>query len=285
MPELPEVQSMIDSLKDDGCLNHKIINVETIMPKLFKNSTFDEFKNHLITEKIKNISRVGKYLVFHLSNNKVFVVHLRMEGKLFYEEDTFPYNKRHTLVRIIFDNKKELRYNDTRRFGTFTIYNENDYMNSKELSKLALDPLNPEFNYKYLKENISSSSRHIKTLLLDQTNVAGIGNIYADEILFASKINPNVPGNKITDDQFKQIAINATKILKLAVENKGTTISTYFFKREKKGEFQNLLKVHTKKDKPCPTCDTKILKTKVNGRGTYYCPKCQNEPKVKSSKK
>lgn len=146
MPELPEVQSMIDTLIDDGCLNHKIIGVETIMPKLFKNSNFKEFENHIINEKIENISRIGKYLIFHISHKKVFVVHLRMEGKLFYDDADFPYNKRHTLVRIIFNNKKELRYNDTRRFGTFTIYNENDYIHSKEISKLALDPLDENFN-------------------------------------------------------------------------------------------------------------------------------------------
>lgn len=275
MPELPEVQSMIDSLIEDDCLNHKIINVETIMPKLFKNCEFDQFKNHLVNNSIVDITRVGKYLIFHLSNKNVFVVHLRMEGKLFYEDYDFPYNKRHTLVRITFDNKKELRYNDTRRFGTFTIYNENEYMNSKELSKLGLDPLQKEFNWEYLKKNIKKSNRAIKTLLLDQTNVAGIGNIYADEILFAANISPIKPGNKITNDEFKRIAENATRILRLAVENKGTTIMSYKYKKDHMGEFQKFLKVHTKKDKPCPICNNKILKTKVNGRGTYYCKKCQ----------
>ena len=112
MPELPEVQSMIDTLIDDGCLNHKIIGVETIMPKLFKNSDFKEFENHIINEKIENISRIGKYLIFHISHKKVFVVHLRMEGKLFYDDADFPYNKRHTLVRIIFNNKKEIIFRD-----------------------------------------------------------------------------------------------------------------------------------------------------------------------------
>lgn len=276
MPELPEVQSMIDSLKDEQCLNHKIINVETIMPKLFKNCDFYEYKDHIINEEILDITRVGKYLIFHLSNKKVFVVHLRMEGKLFYEDSDIPYNKRHTLVRISFNNGKELRYNDTRRFGTFTIYFEETFMESKELKKLAYDPLDKRFNWNYLKNNISTSNRAIKTLILDQTNVAGIGNIYADEILFASNVNPNKKGLEITDDEFKKIAENARSVLKLAVKNKGTTISTYFYKKEKKGEFQKFLKVHTKKDAPCVNCGDKILKMKVNGRGTYYCAKCQN---------
>lgn len=277
MPELPEVQSMIDSLKEDGCLNHQIINIENIMPKLFKNCSFNDYKNFVINETIMDIDRVGKYLIFHLTNKKVFVVHLRMEGKLFYEKTTNIFNEKHTLVRIFFDNGYELRYHDTRRFGTFTIYNEDNYMLSKEISKIALDPLQKEFSWKYLKKNICKSNKHIKTLLLDQTNVSGIGNIYADEILFASKISPTKKGKEISDDEFKIIAKNASKILKLAVENKGTTIATYFFKKEKKGEFQQFLKVHTKRGSECKNCNSIIEKTKVNGRGTYYCPKCQKE--------
>lgn len=276
MPELPEVQSMIDSLLEQKVLNHKIVNIETQMPKLFKNSSFEEFKDFIINQKIKDITRVGKYLIFHLTNKKVFVVHLRMEGKLFYEPSDYPINNRHTLIRIYFDNNKELRYEDTRRFGTWTMYTEDNYMESKELKKIALDPLNPEFNWEYLKNNIHKSNRAIKTLLLDQTNVAGIGNIYADEILFASKISPIKPGNKISNNEFKSIADNARKILQLAVENKGTTIATYFYKKEQKGEFQKFLKVHTKKNYNCPNCNELIKKTKVNGRGTYYCWKCQN---------
>ena len=275
MPELPEVQSVINNLIEDGCLNQKIIKIETIMPKLFKNCDFNEFQKNLLNESIKNISRIGKYLIFHLTNKKVFVVHLRMEGKWFYDDVLTKYDSKHVLVRIIMENNKELRYHDTRRFGTFSIYDENNYYNSKELSKLALDPLDEKFNWFYLKNNIYKSSKTIKTLLLDQTNVSGIGNIYADEILFASKIHPLKKGKEITDDEYKKIVCESSRILKLAIENKGTTIATYFYKKEKKGEFQKFLKVHTKKDKPCSECKTKILKMKVNGRGTYYCPKCQ----------
>ncbi len=274
MPELPEVQSMIDNLIEENCLNKQITNIETIMPKLFKNCDFDQFKKHLMNEKITNITRNGKYLVFHLTHNKVFVVHLRMEGKLFFEKNDSPYDKKHTLVFIEMGDEV-LRYHDTRRFGTFTIYSEDDYLDSKEIKKLALDPLQEEYDWKYLKNNLSKSSRVIKTSLLDQTNVAGIGNIYADEILFASKIHPTKIANELSDKEFKDIAKNSTLILKKAVENKGTTISTYFYKKEKKGEFQNFLKVHTKKGFPCPGCKAEIIKIKVNGRGTYLCPRCQ----------
>lgn len=282
MPELPEVQSMIDSLKEENCLNLTITNVENIMPKLFKNCSFDEFKHHVLNEKITNISRIGKYLIFHLTNNKIFVVHLRMEGKLFFEPKDADFDKKHTLVFIEMGDM-QLRYHDTRRFGTFTIYNESNYLNSKELSKLALDPLDKEFDWKYLKNHLSKSSRAIKTSLLDQENVAGIGNIYADEILFASKIHPETPANSLTDAQYKEIAKNSTIILQKAVDNKGTTIATYFHKKEKKGEFQKFLKVHTKKGFPCGNCKAEIIKIKVNGRGTYLCPRCQKEKTKKAA--
>lgn len=277
MPELPEVASVISNLIEEGCLNHSIINVETIMNKLFKNCSFNEFKSALLNNKIINITRKGKYLIFHLNTENVFVVHLRMEGKWFYENTKTPYDKKHVLVRIIFDNQKELRYHDTRRFGTFTLYKKTDYQDSNELKKLGLDPLENEFSWQYLKNNISKSNKAIKTLLLDQENVSGIGNIYADEILYAANINPNTKGKQLSDNDFKNISKHATRILKLAVENKGTTISTYFYKKERKGEFQKFLKVHTKKDYPCENCNTPITKIKVNGRGTYYCPKCQYE--------
>ncbi len=274
MPEMPEVQTLIDSLIDDGVLGNKIIDVEFYMEKLFKNCSPKEFKNFLINEKINNIDRIGKYLIFHLSNKKVFVVHLRMEGKIFFAKKDEPHDNKHTLVIIKFKTH-ELRYNDTRRFGTFHIFNEENYKESKELKKLALDPLEKEFDWKYLKNKIFKSNKFVKTALLDQSNVSGIGNIYADEILFASNIHPETKCNKLTDDDFKNIAKQSKIIIKKAIENKGTTIFTYMFKKESKGEFQKYLKVHMKKNDECSNCKSKIIKIKVNGRGTYLCTNCQ----------
>ncbi|MGL5640465.1 MAG: DNA-formamidopyrimidine glycosylase [Mycoplasmoidaceae bacterium] len=274
MPEMPEVQTLIDSLLDEDILNKKIRDVTFYMYKLFKNCTPNEFKNFIINEKIINIDRIGKYLIFHLSNKKIFVVHLRMEGKIFFQDSNSKFDEKHTLLRISF-GKQEMRYQDTRRFGTFHIFFEDNYKDSKELSKLGLDPLQKNFDWKYLKNNISKSNKFIKTALLDQTNVSGIGNIYVDEILFASKIHPESKCNKLSDEDFKTIALNSKKIIKKAIDNKGTTISTYMYKKETKGEFQKFLNVHTKKDSECKNCKNKIIKIKVNGRGTYLCSNCQ----------
>ncbi len=277
MPELPEVQTLINTLSEEDIFNKKIADIEVYLPKLLKNSTPKKFKEALIGEKIKSITRVGKYLIFHITHDKVLAVHLRMEGKLFFQTDgNYPMDKKHLLVKFKI-GKGELLYYDTRRFGTFHLFNEDNYLDSKELSKIAIDPLDKSFDWKFLKQELSKSNKHIKTALLDQSKVSGIGNIYADEILFASKINPLKPANKITDEEFKLIAKHATRILNLAVENKGTTIFTYLYKNNEQGQFQKFLKVHLKKGKPCPNCKTIIQKTKVNGRGTYYCPHCQKQ--------
>ncbi|MCF0218036.1 MAG: DNA-formamidopyrimidine glycosylase [Malacoplasma sp.] len=274
MPELPEVSCVIQNLKDEKICGLKILNVYNTLDKLFKNCSFTQFKDFVIGETINDISRIGKYLIFHLSNNKVFVVHLRMEGKLFLDDSTDLYDLSHTLVRINFGDK-ELRYHDTRRFGTFTIYYEDTYQESKEIKKLALDPLQNGFDAQYLKKKIKKSTRAIKTVLLTQEIVSGIGNIYADEILYASKIHPETAANQLSTNDLKQIVNNAKLILEEAILNKGTTINSYLYKKDHTGGFQKFLKVHQKKGKNCGVCNSKIIKIKVNGRGTYLCQKCQ----------
>lgn len=274
MPELPEVQTVVNEL-NNCVLNKEIVDVIVNASKVLKNSDPKSFKKFLVKEKIKQISRIGKYLIFHLSNNKVMVSHLRMEGKYFFESKSDPFDQRHVLIRFIFKNE-ELRYHDTRRFGTFTIYKGDEYLNSKEIKKLALDPLDKNFNGKYVFNNIHKVNRAIKTTILDQTKIAGIGNIYADEILFACKLNPKTPANKITLKQCEDIAKMSRKILLWAIECNGTTIASYKFKKGHIGSFQEKLKVHTKVKQPCLSCKTLIQKIKVNGRGTYFCPKCQN---------
>lgn len=273
MPELPEVQTVINELSKN-LLNKKILDIKIINPKIIKNVDAKKFKNYLLKEEIISISRIGKYIIFHLTNNKVLVSHLRMEGKYFFDKKTDSFDKKHVLIRFIFLNE-ELRYHDTRRFGTLNIYNESNYLLSKELKKIALDPLDKNFNLTYFWKNISSSKKFIKTVLLDQTKVSGIGNIYADEILFASKIHPQKLAINLIPKDVKLIVDNAKKILSLSIKHNGTTINSYKFKKGHAGSFQNKLKVHTKFNQPCIVCKTLISKIKVNGRGTYFCSKCQ----------
>lgn len=280
MPELPEVQTLIDSLKEQKILNHKIINVDVLKPKILKNTTPEKFKLFLLNEKIINIERKGKYLLFYLSNNKCLLIHLRMEGKIFYEKIGDYNDDNHIMIKIIFDNHYQMLYHDTRMFGTFHIFDsEKSMFSSKELQKVAIDPFNKEFCGQYLFDKLNKSNKHIKTALLDQSIVSGLGNIYVNEVLFLAKIHPLTKANKLTLDDYNEIAKYASKVLQLSIENKGTTIFSFKIDRNHTGGFQNFLKVHTRFNKPCLICNTKIKKIKVNGRGTYYCPNCQKEKK------
>lgn len=276
MPELPEVTTIINRLKETSLLNNKIIDVKFYKTKLLKNCTPKQFKNFLVNEKIIDINRKGKYILISLTNNKHWTVHLRMEGKLFYEPLSNHIMNNHLMVELIFKNKHYLGYYDSRMFGTFNIYHSyNEMINSRELNNVAIDPLDKSFDAKYLFDKINKINRAIKTVLLDQHIVSGIGNIYADEILFKAKIHPQTLAKSITLDECRLIDKYAKIILKDAIKHNGTTVFSFKFDKSHSGEYQEYLQVHTKKDMPCPICGAKIVKIKVNGRGTYFCPNCQ----------
>ncbi len=275
MPELPEVQVVINYL-NKTILNREIASVDVRLIKLLKNIEPKAFEKKLKGLSFTNIERRGKYLIFHLSNGEIMVSHLRMEGKYNFEEELEL--KRNDHIIYHFKDGSVLKYNDSRQFGTINIYK--DYrtaMKSKELAKLGPEPFSETYNTDYLYKLTKASNRAIKTFLLDQTNVVGIGNIYANEICFAVKLNPKTPANKVTKKQCEGI-VNATKeILADSIKHNGTTIHTFTFNKWEIGSYQEMLKMHDAKQ--CPTCHSKVKFEKVNGRGTYYCPKCQKGPK------
>lgn len=275
MPELPEVQTIIDTLNRSGLLHQRIIDVKIYKTKLLKNSTPLIFKFFLINESITQIKRKGKFLLFDLTHQKTLVVHLRMEGKLFYEPLASTVPKTHLRIEFILQNRHVLRYYDSRIFGTFHIYKNQEHLKAHQLTKLGLDPLETGFNGVYLQKNLHNSHQAIKTAILDQTNVSGIGNIYADEILFLSQIKPTRKANSLKLSDFNNIAKYAKQVLLKSIKYGGTTIATYKSDANHTGRFQNMLLVQTRKGQPCVNCGTKITKIKVNGRGTYYCPNCQ----------
>ena len=277
MPELPEVTTIINVLKNSTLINNEIKSVDILIPKVIQNASVQQFKKFFVNEKIIDIDRLGKYIIYKLTNKKVFVSHLRMEGNFFYLETKNIKNLHHLMVLFNFVNGNSLAYCDSRMFGTFSIYHENDYLKSKELSKLSIDPLNEKFTPEFLLNKIQNINRPIKTVLLDQTIVSGIGNIYADEILFMSKLHPLTKAKQLTKKDCELICKYSKKILLDAIKHKGTTIFSYKFDPNHSGEYQQFLNVHQRENKPCKNCKTPIIKIKVNGRGTYFCPKCQKE--------
>ena len=277
MPELPEVTTIINVLKKTTLIGNKIKSVDVLIPKVIKNTTVNKFKQFFVSEEFIDIQRIGKYIIYKLTHDKIFVAHLRMEGKFFYIESKKLTDTKHLMCKFNLENNYSLVYYDSRMFGTFTIYSAKDYLKSKEISKVAIDPLNKDFIGEFLFKKIQKINRPIKTVLLDQSIVSGIGNIYADEILFQCKIHPLTKAKYLTLEECKMISKYAKSILLDAIKHKGTTIFSYKFDKNHSGEYQSYLKVHQRKGLPCKICKTKIEKIKVNGRGTYFCPNCQKE--------
>ena len=266
MPELPEVETVKKGLKKI-LLGKKIVDVNVLYPKMVLND-LDEFKS-IINQTINDVKRRGKWLIFDLDSNYL-ISHLRMEGKYNPKALNEPFNK-HTHVVFNINNEFNLLYDDTRKFGRMKLINKDDL---EDAINIGVEPLEDKLTISYLKDKFKNIKLPIKTALLDQHIIAGIGNIYANEILFLSKINPLKQTNTLTDKELESIIINTKEVLSKAIEANGTTIKSYEALGNH-GNFQDKLCVQGKKDEPCPNCGEPILKIMVNGRGTYYCPKCQ----------
>ena len=269
MPELPEVET-VKRILQKNILNKTILDIEVRYDKIIQNQTKDDFINKLKNQTFIDLQRRGKYLICVL-NDYYLIVHLRMEGKFFYMHNE-PYSIHdHIIFKF---NDSELRYNDTRKFGTMHLINKDiDIYNTYPLNKLGKEPYDEGFDYLYLKPLFNKSNKPIKTTLLDQTIIAGLGNIYVDEVLFMSNIHPLEKTKNLNDENIKSIVSNSIIVLNKAINLGGTTIKSFQSSHDITGRFQNELLVHTKYK--CPTCNTKILKIKVGGRGTYYCENCQ----------
>ncbi|NLM63555.1 MAG: DNA-formamidopyrimidine glycosylase [Mollicutes bacterium] len=272
MPELPEVETVKEVLKTK-ILNKKIVDVKIFYEKTIEYPKVDEFKSKIINQQIVNIHRRGKWLMFEL-NDYYLLSHLRMEGKYNIKKTTEALDK-HEHVVFVFDDKEELRYRDTRKFGKMNLVIKKEIYDFPVLKKLGLEPDDDNLTVDYLKSKYKKKNLPIKSVLLDQQIIVGIGNIYADEILFLSKINPLKQAKKLTKQQLQLIIDNTRGVLKRAIKAGGTTIRSYTSSEGVHGRFQQELLVHGKENEPCPQCNTPIIKIKVGGRGTYYCKNCQ----------
>ncbi|TPR54276.1 DNA-formamidopyrimidine glycosylase [Metamycoplasma neophronis] len=273
MPELPEVRVVCKALRQK-VLHKRIKDLVILKEKLFKEKNVADFKKALLNKEILNIENRGKHIIIFLSDNIVLLSHLRMEGKYRYYDKPSPEDS-HLMARFIFEDNSELHYCDSRMFGTFYLRDLDNYNKILPLSKVANEPnsVNIDEVYKKLKHSDVS----IKTKLLDQEIVSGIGNIYIDEALFASKISPLTKSSSLSKEQIAKIIKNAGDIMEISFQKGGTTLFSYESLNNQEGEYQNFLKVHNDKLKECSVCHNPTKKIKVNQRGTYYCPHCQKE--------
>lgn len=269
MPELPEVEVVRQVLETQLC-GLTIVDFEANYRPIIDDD-FEFFKNKVVNHKIVKMKRYAKYLIFVLDEGAL-ISHLRMEGKYFYLKNDAALGK-HDHCVFYFDNGYKLVYSDVRKFGRITYRNYDDIYDVEPLNKVGIEANNPNYDAEILLKKINSKKIPIKSILLDQTIIAGLGNIYVDEVLFKSKIEPLKSGAAITKDEVIQIMNNSQEILNKAIINKGTTIRSYTSSLGVSGNYQNFLCVHTKEI--CPICNAKLEKIKIGGRTSYYCKNCQ----------
>ena len=272
MPELPEVETVRKTLYN-LILNSKIASIDVYYSKIIKDLSNQEFTDRLVNKTILDIKRYGKYLIF-IMEDIALISHLRMEGKYFIKDQSEEINK-HEHIVFNFTNGSSLRYHDVRKFGTMDLRKLDNIYTTNPILKLGLEPFDKNMTVSYLKGKLKNKKVAIKTCLLDQTIFTGLGNIYVDEVLFLCKLNPKKIASELTSKDYQNIITNSVSVLNKAIKLGGTTIRSYTSSLGVTGRFQNELNVHTLVGKPCVVCNTLIEKTRVNGRGTYFCPICQ----------
>ena len=272
MPELPEVETLRRGLLKIAA-GRKINAIDVFYGKTITNDV-EKFRQALIGQTITTVDRRGKYLLFRFTNDLTMVSHLRMEGKYFNQPIGGPIDK-HTHVVFEFTDGSELCYHDTRKFGRMTLVKTGDEMSVGGLKTIGPEPTASDFTLPYFKSILAKSRGKIKPFLLNQHHVAGLGNIYADEVLWMSKINPEQPANSLTDQQVVALHDNIIKELAKAIEYKGTTVHSFTNAFGDAGAFQNQLNAYGHAGDHCPRCGTKMVKIKVAQRGTTFCPHCQ----------
>lgn len=270
MPELPEVETVKNSLKKK-VINKIITDIKIYYDKIVEFPDIDTFKKQIKNQKINDVKRRGKWLLFEL-DNYYLLSHLRMEGKYFFRNLNDKMDK-HEHISFVLDNNEEMRYHDTRKFGRMYLLEKEKAFKMRPLNELGKEPWDEDLNVKYLKEKLKNKQIPIKTVLLDQSIIVGIGNIYVDEVLFMSRLNPLIKGKDVDELYLQKIIDNTKIVLEKAIKLGGTTIKSYTSSEGVHGRFQNELLIHTKEK--CPECNRNVTKIKIGGRGTYYCENCQ----------
>ena len=273
MPEIAEVETVRNTLKK-RILNKRIKKVEVYYEPMIE-SDIDAFKKNLVGESFIDIKRRGKWLIFE-TEHYYLLSHLRMEGKYFIK-DKQEIKDKHEHVIFTFIDDTTLRYADTRKFGRMNLILKTEIDNTECIKKQGLEPGDKKLTADYLLKKFAKKQLPIKTVLLDQTIISGLGNIYANEVLFAAGINPLTKACNLTKEDCERIVKRAAEIIEAAIKMGGTTIRSYTSSLGVTGKFQQNLKVHKREKEKCLVCGTAIENIKVGGRSTYFCPNCQKE--------
>ena len=287
MPELPEVETVKIGLQ--RLLPKRVIkSVDYDWPKSFPNAPTD-VQNFLIGASILEVKRRAKVLMIELSTEYTLIIHLKMTGQLVFRSGSERFGAGHpndsligdlpdksTRVTLIFADGSSLFFNDQRKFGWVRLLPTIEVMNLDFFKKVGPEPLSVDFSWQVLRDrSLRRKNSNIKAVVLDQTILAGIGNIYADEALWGAKIHPTTLVRELTDAKFKLLYHEFVSVLELAIKKGGSTNKNYVNAEGKRGSYMDFARVFRRENLPCPRCGTTIIKTKVAGRGTHTCPKCQ----------
>lgn len=274
MPELPEVETIRRGL-EIHLPGKAIRSVDIRYAGSLKAPSADTLQAGLPGRRITGTGRRGKYLLLHLDDGSVIVVHLRMTGRLVYNEGEAECDK-HTHLVFVFNDYSTLAFTDVRKFGTIWWLPGERLSEITALAKLGPEPLSADFHFPYLNREIEKRTINIKALLLNQEFVAGLGNIYADEILHCAGIQPDRPARTLEKPERQALFAAIREVLAEAIEWRGTTMNDYRDSFGSLGQFQERLQVYRRHEKDCSRCGTTICRTTVAGRGTHFCPGCQH---------
>jgi formamidopyrimidine-DNA glycosylase len=265
MPELPEVETIKNELSPH-IIGHIISGVTLFDNKIVRQPPVEKFCTRLIGQKITGVERRGKYLIFGLTSGESLIIHLKMTGSLWLKPPD-----RFIRAVIELDGGIKIYFRDPRKFGVMWLVEDKNTV----ASKLGPEPLEADFTPQVLAQRLSGRTAPIKALLCDQSLVAGIGNMYADEALFLSKIHPLRAGGSLTPEETKRLYQAIRRVLSAAINDKGASTDTYFRPSGEIGTAHFQFRVAHRRGESCPVCGTPLERILVRNRGSYFCPRCQ----------
>ena len=275
MPELPEVETIRRDL--EPLVAGRTVAAVEVDPgtiDLLTDLPIEALRAGLVRRRFVSLGRRGKFLLFGLDDGRTFVAHLRMTGRLVWRsagDAAIAYER----ARIVLDGGHELRWSDLRKFGTWAIVDDP----AEAVGKLGPEPLDDAFTPGFLRKLLAGRTAPVKAVLLDQRRVAGLGNIYVDEALFAARIRPDTPAGKVSRAAASRLQAACREVLKRGIENRGASFSDYVDAQGEPGRQHMYVQVFRRDGKPCYACGTTIARAIVGGRGTHYCPRCQPKPR------
>lgn len=273
MPELPEVETVVNDLRP-LVVGFRVESVSLRFPKMVRHPEPEDFVRGLTGRRIEAVTRRGKYILFRLDAPQILVVHLGMTGQLLHVAPDSPY-KSHTHAVLGLEGGAELRYRDSRRFGRLLLGEENELTLARQLPRLGPEPLSEQFTAAELGRRLHGRRAPLKVMLLDQSVIAGVGNIYADEAAFRARVRPDRPAGRLGKVALRRLRISLQEVLRAGIRNRGSSIEDFVDVRGDRGRQQEELAVYGRGGLPCVNCGRPLALVRLGGRATVFCRRCQ----------